>query len=183
MKNICLILRGISGSGKSSFSRLLESLCIQNNVSQSIHSTDTKFMVDGEYKFDAILLRKHHNLNFQESRQSMIKGTNLILIDNCSLRQRDFRHYAEEARLQGYLVAEVIFYPDTLEVHYARNLHSLPKEALQGMLDKFNSTNIPSGLADIELTFYIFPKELPGCDSHVKIFEELLKAMGNNYGI
>ena len=50
MKNLYL-LRGIPGSGKST---------LAEQLGGSHFETDTYFMVDGEYKFDAAKLKKAH---------------------------------------------------------------------------------------------------------------------------
>lgn len=138
--NTVMFPRGVPGSGKSSLSNLLKQLCETRNLQMKIHSTDAKFMVGGEYKFDFSKLGHYHKLNFDEYCRTLLDGkTNLVIVDNTNLVLRDFNHYVEYAIRMGFRTADVVFYPDLPERHQARNVHSVPLEAIERMQGKFKT--------------------------------------------
>jgi tRNA uridine 5-carbamoylmethylation protein Kti12 len=75
---VAVIMRGIPGSGKSSFNRVLKELCDQNGCSLVIHSTDEYFMVDGKYMFDQKKLGHYHKLNKLSFDESL--GANISIV-------------------------------------------------------------------------------------------------------
>ena len=137
MKNIAVILRAVPGSGKSTFARKLKQHAESIGLTCSIHSSDDKFMIDGEYKFDFAKLGYNHKLNHAEFCESMNSGTNVIIGDNTNIRARDYNEYVNAAKDAGYKAIVVSFIPGSPELHFTRGVHNVPLETITDMIDRF----------------------------------------------
>ena len=137
--NTVVFPRSIPGGGKSSLSNLLKKLAEANGLTCSIHSTDSKFYNEkGEYVFDANKINYFHKLNFIDFAESTAKGTNLVILDNTNLVLSYFKHYVNNAIAEQYNMVEVVFYPDSLENHFKRNLHNVPLVNIERMAKKLD---------------------------------------------
>ena len=94
------IMRGISGSGKSTVARELA----ESNKDSVILSTDRFFMDKGTYKFDPGNLMKHHTQNIKDAHDHMKKGTSNVIIDNTNLVHAHMTPYVAAAQMHGYTV-------------------------------------------------------------------------------
>ncbi len=176
MKKV-IINRAISGSGKSTFSNYLVNAANEVGLSTSICNTDSYFIdKDGNYVFDASKLGYYHTLNYRKFCQDIDNGLDIIIVDNTNLKDRDFKQYTSYPKSKGYVVIEVVFLPDTAEVHYNRNLHALPMEAINRMLGAFSSMKIPSGHTDYN--FVINPEQGPHSDHAKEIIKNIIE-IGN----
>ena len=124
------ILRGVSGSGKSTFIKKLP----KNRV---VHSTDKFFYKKGKYKFDVKKLGIYHQKNFEEFVKSLKKGKKNIVIDNTNLRYKNVKKYVTEAKKNGYRVILVDFKPKSALWHYKRNVHSVPKYVIKRQIKDY----------------------------------------------
>ena len=175
MQNILILPVAVPGSGKSSFGKFLERMAFKCGVTTAIHSTDDKFIVNGEYKFDARNLGYNHNLNLKNAEESFKNGINYVYIDNTNLRLRDRKQYIDASKPYDYLIAEIFFIPGNLEDHYCRNIHDVPLAKINEMINIFNNNPMPSGLATHGLTFYVSPSDIPGSEQYYNICEHILK--------
>ena len=130
---IVYILRGISGSGKSSLSQKL-------GAGGAIFSTDDYFMQSGSYNFDASKFGEAHQWNQQRAIKAMSEGISPIVIDNTHTEAWEAKPYVAAALQYGYQVefAE----PDTpwkfnAEELARRNKHGVPLERIQQMLKQW----------------------------------------------
>lgn len=133
MKKIVIINRGVPGSGKSTFIKTLRIIAESKGLAMSVHSTDDKFMVDGEYKWDMLLTKQYHRENLEEFTQSLVDGINIVICDNTNIRQRDYGKYVLAAQSAGYHITGVCFYPDEITKHVARNTHNVPENTITSM--------------------------------------------------
>lgn len=131
MKNVTIILRGIPGSGKSTFINTLQEFT--KSLSIAIHSTDNLFMVNGKYEFDVNKLGYLHQKNFENFEDSLHNAVNIVVVDNTNLRPREYNKYIISADEADYSIAIVTFAPDELEKHVARNTHNVPVETIEKM--------------------------------------------------
>ena len=127
---VAIISRGVSGSGKSTFNKVLEFKAKRHKQSVVVHSTDELFMVDGEYKFDFKSLGYNHKINYNNFMESLSKGTSIVICDNTNCKSRDYKFYALSAENKGYTVISVFFHPSELSDHMKRNSHGVPIETL-----------------------------------------------------
>lgn len=134
-----IIMRGLPGSGKSTAAADIVGKSIVLGV---IRSTDTQFIVNGEYKFDPTLLHFKHAANQRLVKDDMLDGVPLIIVDNTNIKRSDFAVYIQMAKEFGYEVLEYImqeppFTDEYIRMCYKRNKHGVPFEAIQRMAKKF----------------------------------------------
>lgn len=153
--SVAVIMRGIPGSGKSSFNRALKELCEQNGLRLSIHSTDEYFMVDDVYQFDQRKLDCYHTLNKDAFDASLNKCVHVVTVDNTNLRKREYGEYIRSAREKGAYVLAVVFYPDLVENHFKRQTHGVPLDVLESMIEKFTSNKVTQ---DVDEEIIIYPE-------------------------
>ncbi len=127
------ILRGISGSGKSSLSQKL-------GAGGAVFSTDDFFMQSGDYNFDANKFGEAHQWNVDRAVKAMSEGISPIVIDNTNTQAWEAKPYVAAAIQYGYQVefAE----PDTpwkfnAEELARRNKHGVPLDTIQQMINQW----------------------------------------------
>jgi len=125
------ILRGVSGSGKSSFVKKF----LPKNV--IIHSTDKFFYKGKRYVFNLKKLSFYHQKNFDNFLENLKKGKKVIVIDNTNLLCEFVRPYIETAKKYGYKVILVDFIPRGREFHYKRNIHNIPLKVISNQIKNY----------------------------------------------
>lgn len=101
-----VILIGAPASGKSTFTNSIKAL----SDSVVVHSTDSYFMNNGKYEFDANKLSEFHRKNVSAAINSMReKQKKIVVIDNTNLSVSDFKEYVKAANTYGYKVLFHIF--------------------------------------------------------------------------
>jgi predicted kinase len=96
-EKVMIILRGISGAGKSTKAKELG----QGGV---VLSTDDFWMENGEYKFDVSRLGIAHKWNQNRALKALQEGISPIVIDNTSTTAWEMNFYAKAAVQYGYQV-------------------------------------------------------------------------------
>ncbi len=129
-----LILRGITGSGKSTFA---ESLRNTSPHTVTIHSTDFFFSRSGTYCFDRIRLPLYHKLNFDAFCRSLVEQTPVVVCDNTNSRIWEYERYVDAAVRHGYGVTILSFPHPTIEEALRRTVHGVPGHAIKRMLERF----------------------------------------------
>ena len=129
MKDL-LLIRGVSGSGKSAFGSVIAGNGAWNFP---VHAADDYFMVDGEYKFDGSKLKDAHADCQRRVESRMKRGDYRVIVANTFTREWEMKAYYELAEKYGYRVFSVI----VENRHGGENEHGVPEEAVQGMRDRF----------------------------------------------
>ena len=126
------IVRGIPGSGKSTFAK---SIC----KSWQHVETDMFFMRDGEYKFNPSKLKEAHQW-CKDRVHAMMRPTlwNLlfnrtIVVSNTFTQEWEMKTFQVLARRFRYKVYTVI----VENRHGGKNQHGVPEDKLQAMKDRF----------------------------------------------
>ena len=132
-----ILLRGVSGAGKSTVAGLF--------IDATIISTDDFFMKDGEYQFDANSLVENHMKCTVKAEQAMNAATSMIdndevdvikhtlVIHNTFTKQWEMTPYLVLAERYGYTV-HTIFVENR---HESESIHNVPQAFVDAQRDRF----------------------------------------------
>ena len=128
MNKMLILLRGVSGAGKSTYAQRirakLKGLC---GLTCIVCSADDYFMKTGEYKYDRSKIGKAHEECKRQARQAMNHDIPFVLVDNTNIVRAEFTDYIELAKEFGYITIEKIFGLDlNITELYARGRHGVP---------------------------------------------------------
>jgi hypothetical protein len=129
---VCVIMRGPSGSGKSSTVKKLK-----NIMNMESFSTDDLFMIDGEYKFDPSKLESMHNRNFQNFKDAVYGQVQGLIVDNTNIAYHEYQKYIELARGNGYVTVVLQCKKLSPETLFARSTHGVPINSLIAKVKKY----------------------------------------------
>jgi len=129
MEKMLYLVRGVPGSGKSTFAKSLGGTHFE---------ADMFFMKDGEYKFDGSKIKDAHTWCQNNVNTSMIlnntAGLNgTIVVSNTFTQEWEMEPYFKMAELHEYRVFSII----VENRHSGVNEHNVPEEVLTKMRDRF----------------------------------------------
>lgn len=130
------IIRGIPGSGKSTFAKNLKEY-LENMDGEGVvagpFEADDYFVKDGgEYKFDPKQIGNAHNDCFRKFQSAINSGKyEAVIVSNTFTKLWEFKNYIQLAKTKGYEV-DVIRMTGTFQ-----NIHNVPKDKVQQMLNRF----------------------------------------------
>lgn len=127
--NTVTILRGISGAGKSTYTKKVFPTAV-------VCSADFYFGHGSNYKFDPSKLGAAHGSCRYNFEQAVLQGQPSIVIDNTNTMLKEFKHYIDFATANGYQVNVVRIKIDP-KVAANRNVHGVPLEKVKQMQDRF----------------------------------------------
>ena len=119
-----ILLRGLPGSGKSTFANLLGGIHVE---------ADQYFMRDGEYRFDASKLKQAHNWCKLRVEHSMEDGVDKITVSNTFTQEWEMDVYFELAEKYGYQISCLI----VENRHDSKNIHGCPDDKIEQMRNRF----------------------------------------------
>jgi predicted kinase len=122
MSNKLILVRGISGSGKTTYAKKL----IKDDPTLSHYEADMYFSQDGEYKFVPSKLKEAHAWCFAETEIDLLFGKSVI-VSNTFTQKWEIQPYIE---LGKKMKAEVIIKKATGNY---QNVHGVPVETLDKM--------------------------------------------------
>lgn len=132
MKEV-VILRAVSGSGKSTFAELL----CAGRKDAVICCADDYFMVDGEYKFDVTKLKSAHTECYRKFLlAAQNENINLIVVANTNTAPSEFKIYEETAKLLDIRVFHVVIE----NRHGSNDVHNVPSEAKERQRNKLSQS-------------------------------------------
>jgi len=125
MEKILIIVRGIPGSGKTTFANIL---------GRAICCADDYYMHDGEYKWVAEDIGKAHGWCQRKCRRFMKKQVERVVVANTSTTEREMQPYMDLARQFSYKVFSII-----VETRHGNvSIHDVPEATLEKMRERFN---------------------------------------------
>jgi len=125
MKKVLIIVRGIPGSGKTSFASFL---------GRAICCADDYYIHDGEYKWVAEDIGTAHAWCQRKCRRFMKKQIETVIVANTSTTEREMQPYMDLARQFGYMVYSII----VENRHGNASVHSVPEATLDKMKARFS---------------------------------------------
>lgn len=128
--NRVLILRGISGSGKSTY--------IRDHLPGAYVCSADDFFIDsaGDYKFNPHKLGEAHRWCYSKFLTALSDWRETVVVDNTNTQLFEFYGYVQLAWAYGYLV-QVVRMDTPVAVAAARNLHGVPDVSVKAMQDRF----------------------------------------------
>ena len=135
---VMMVMRGLSGSGKSTVTRALKNVYGDKAVCCS--ADDFLMTKNGEYKFHWLRLHYAHGCCQRKSRESCIENFQVVIIDNTNVMEWDMGSYVRQANFYGYVVILVEpktpwkFKPNELS---KKNLHGVTEEYLEKKVELY----------------------------------------------
>lgn len=126
MERNLIIVRGLPGSGKSTFAKLLgRAICTADD-----YHTDRA----GNYNWKPQNVSKAHEWCQRKCRRFMQAGIENVIVANTSTTEAEIRPYIMMAKKLGYRVFSVVME----NRHYGVNLHNVPQATMDKMLMRFS---------------------------------------------
>lgn len=126
MEKVLIIVRGLPGSGKTTFAKMLgRAICCAD---------DYLVTIDGKYEWAGSKLKKAHDWCNKKCELFMKKGISPIIIANTLPREKDLKEYFNLAELYGYVVFTIVME----NRHGGKNIHEVPDENIEKMKKRFN---------------------------------------------
>lgn len=140
-KKKLIVMRGVSGSGKSTMARKIAA-----ERGGVIFSTDDFFEKEGGYSFDPKALPGNHAKNQSRAEEAMKAGVSPIIIDNTNTEAWEMRPYVQAAVDNGYEVEIVepgsegfpeVDFEEIMKRQSTRGPKSIPSEVVKRMMTRF----------------------------------------------
>lgn len=135
MQKTVVIFRGVSGSGKSTFAKLLTSL-----IPNSAYVEADSFFEDDKdnYNFDPKKLNEAHLKCQRDFVTQLSSDKDLVIVSNTNTKVKDFQFYVDMAYDYGYQVVFLV----VENRHGGKSVHSVPEQTLN-----FQASNIKNSLS------------------------------------
>ena len=129
MQRTLILIRGLPGSGKSSFGE---------HCADRMIAADDYFMVDGEYKFDPSKLPQAHAMCQQTARDLLSSSDTTVVANTFSCRW-EMEPYFEIARTLEVRVFVIDMFDGGLtdEELEERNVHGVPLAGIKAMRERW----------------------------------------------
>lgn len=130
MKKKLIIIRGIPGSGKSTYAKKLLEDLEKEGISAKHYEADMFFMKNGEYVWNPMLAHKSHEWCFNKVFKSL-EVNDVVIVSNTFTTQSEMDNYLTEAKNNDY---DVTVYRMANEF---QNQHGVPEQTLEKMKARF----------------------------------------------
>ena len=132
------IMRGVPGSGKSTFANILSNAYKMLGFDVAVHAVDDLHTSDdGTFFWDESLEDERYLKNFENFCQSIDNGADFVFCDAINLQKNDYNKYVEYAQDKDYFVATVCPPLPTAEVAASRNQHWVTEDQIKEMLQRW----------------------------------------------
>ena len=133
------IARGIPGSGKTTFAKLL-----YNTYSMMLPDFTVYHAIDdlhtdesGEFLWDEDLEEERYNKLFSDFKESCDTNKAFIIVDAMNLQKKDYMPYVKYAEMAGYSVTTVVPPQPSAKEAAKRNKHFVTKEQIEEMITRW----------------------------------------------
>lgn len=129
MSNTLYLIRGLPGSGKSSFANKLW----VSDMVEAVFEADKYFYNDGIYTFDPAKLHRAHQWCLEHTRWHLERGYN-IAVSNTFTTEKELQPYlkmAEELNCKCFVMI-------VENRHGNKSIHDVPQETIEKMKNRFS---------------------------------------------
>lgn len=124
------IIRGLPGSGKSTFAKNL----FQKGVVEAYYEADMFMLNENfEYKFRPEKLDYCHTMCQIQVRNSMIMGLS-VAVSNTTTTEKEMQPYLDLAEQYGYTVVSIV----VENRHGNKSVHDVPLDKIEQMRNRFS---------------------------------------------
>lgn len=134
MKKI-LILRGIPGSGKSTFAA-------QQKGATIVSADDFFLTANGTYEYDRSRIQEAHQDCFKKFLKAVERGDELIIVDNMNAQAWEISPYYMVGTVSGYAV-EILNFTTDVQTSAARNIHNVPEKDIERTARLLKTVRLP----------------------------------------
>lgn len=129
-----IICRGKSGSGKTTFAKLIESICNISQIGCKIICADDYFMSkDGKYKFDVSKLGYAHKTCLNRTYDALcVQQIPIVVVHNTFTTEKEINPYIQLAKKYGYKLFSIVLE----NRHGNKNTHNVPEDTLKNQEDR-----------------------------------------------
>lgn len=131
MSQRLIIIRGIPGSGKSTYAKKLKRELFEQNKSCTHFEADMFFMKDGKYNWNPKLIGLAHKWCYESVFNSFDKGTEIVIVSNTFVTLKEMANYIDTAKQRNI---PVTVYRMNNEF---KNEHSVPDDVITKMKTNF----------------------------------------------
>lgn len=125
MDKVLYIVRGIPGSGKSTFAKQLTS---------NVFEADQYFLdINGNYNFDFTKIKDAHKDCQDNVKSAMQSSISKIAVSNTFTQEWEMKVYFDLAKEFGYKVFTII----VENRHGGTNIHNVPEDKVESMKNRF----------------------------------------------
>ena len=125
MEKILYIVRGIPGSGKSTFAKTLS----DNHYEADMYFLDQ----ESNYVFDGTKVKNAHAWCLDKVKTDMVDGKDKVVVSNTFTQDWEMDPYFEIAKDYGYKVFSII----VENRHEGVNKHGVPEDKIEQMKNRF----------------------------------------------
>lgn len=122
-----ILLRGLPGSGKTSFAKTL-------NHNGNHFEADMYFYKNEKYEFDVDNLIHAHNWCFNKTKTAIRNNEGVVVVSNTFTRKRELQNYIDLANEFNYKVISLI----VENRHGRESIHNVPEETISKMKNRFD---------------------------------------------
>lgn len=123
---ILFIVRGLPGSGKTT---------LANSLGSMVFSADDYFVNEsGDYNFNRSMLGAAHQQCFNRTKDAMENAFPRIFVANTFTTEKELKPYIDLANKMGYMFFSIIVENRS----NTKNIHEVPDDTLEIMLNRFN---------------------------------------------
>jgi len=141
-----IILRGLPGSGKSTFARSIPAGPIQHHwiEPKAVCSADDYFVDQetGAYAFNPSDIGLAHRQCFAKALHFTLLETGLVIIDNTNIHASEIAPYYLLGETRGYDV-RILFFPCSIERSLAQQTHGVPEAVIRRMARTLETETLP----------------------------------------
>lgn len=137
---VAIILRGVPGSGKSTFVDVLR----HTSETVAVHAIDDLHVDSlGNFSWDEENQERLYTLNFANFVKSCATGTSLVICDAINIEVDDFQKYVDIASQYQYSVYVVTPNPPTPDQSTKRNKHHTSSSQAREMYSRWQHWPTP----------------------------------------